>query len=225
MARRAGDLFAKNAAWLHRLKLCVTFGTPHRGAGLAEHPDRTAGALVLLAWSTRCWSEIAALLAYIEARGDLQGIADLVPPSVEDSFLMKLQAEESAHAPTGARRLPILAVGGDFVQPTRAGRLERLAWNVVRVRFGHLVNDGVVSRDSALAAASHGAAVDVQANHFGYFDGAGDNLTGIDQAIARIWEVFGLASVIGPLMSSPPTGGIDVEEDIVRIGDTELPRR
>jgi hypothetical protein len=69
-------LYERAEEWADRLCCCITFGTPHAGVALAEHPDRKMGAY-MLSGITR--GELAAytdIAAYIEQRGTIEGIED-----------------------------------------------------------------------------------------------------------------------------------------------------
>ena len=100
------------ADWKDRIKLCVTFGTPHEGAELAEHPLKMVAAYLMVMAGTGTVISLARVLAVYRNRKRFDGIEDLRPDS---EFFTKLKTEEIKAAPRAkTRALDIHAVGGVF---------------------------------------------------------------------------------------------------------------
>lgn len=151
--------------WHPRLRGCVTFGTPHDGAELAENGDELIGKLILMrnvAKEAGFIPLIDALFA-VKGRKSLDGITDLRPRSNGGSFLRKLKKAEGRLArKAGAQPLPLYAVGGNAKASGLAGVLSRRY-------FGGAANDLVVPFASATPAAAEKTA-EALCDHFGYFN-------------------------------------------------------
>lgn len=163
--RTAVELMEINKkVWKRRLRGCVTFGTPHDGAELAENANELLGKLLLM----RTMAKQAGLVPLVDAllavkgRKALDGITDLCPGSEKGAFLNKLKSSEWRLAKkAGAVPLPLFAVGGKADRVGFAGMLSRRY-------FSGAANDLVVPYTSATpeAAKKTGEAV---CDHFGYF--------------------------------------------------------
>jgi pimeloyl-ACP methyl ester carboxylesterase len=151
-------------AWKRRLRGCVTFGTPHNGAELAENANELIGKLLLI----RAMAKQAGLVPLVDAllavkgKKALDGIADLCPGSEKDAFLRKLKHSEWRLAKKiGAVPVPLFAVGGKANSTGLADRLSRRYFNGA-------ANDLIVPYASATPdAAEHTA--EMVCNHFEYF--------------------------------------------------------
>jgi DNA-directed RNA polymerase subunit K/omega len=109
-------------SWRQQIRGCVTFGTPHLGAALAESPEEMAPILAMLAVREGCknvWS-VADVLTYYGAGGEFHGIHDLKPQSQQpaDGFFAKLNELES-----DGGRVDLMAVGGTKEPSTWVSRL------------------------------------------------------------------------------------------------------
>lgn len=117
LARKAVQfLHGRQAAdWNDRVKLCVTFGTPHEGADLAEHPLKGVAAYLIAVSGTGTPTSLARVLAVYGRRKEFEGIEDLRPDS---EFLRELAGTEFFMAPrASARPLKIRPVGGIYKGP------------------------------------------------------------------------------------------------------------
>ena len=102
----------KAADWTDRIKSCITFGTPHEGAELAEHPLTYAASYLLVMAGTRSAVSLARVLSVYRGRGQFEGIEDLRP---DGAFLDGLKASEIGSGPIGkANALRVQAVGGQI---------------------------------------------------------------------------------------------------------------
>jgi len=153
------------ARWQPRLRGCVTFGTPHEGAELAESGDEMIGKLLLM----KTVASQAGLVPLIDAlyavkgRKSLEGITDLRPRSNGGTFLRRLKrAEARLTKRPGAMPVRLYAVGGNASASGLTGMLSRRY-------FGGAANDLVVPCASATPAAAETTAV-ASCDHFGYFN-------------------------------------------------------
>jgi putative serine esterase DUF676 len=163
--RTAVELMEINKkGWKPRLRGCLTFGTPHDGAELAENGNELIGKLLLM----RTMAKQAGLIPLIDAlfavKGQkaLDGITDLCPRSEKGAFLRALKKSESRLAKkAGAVPLPLFAVGGKANSTGLGGRLSRRY-------FGGAANDLVVPYASATPEAAQNIG-EAACDHFGYF--------------------------------------------------------
>jgi hypothetical protein len=163
--RTAVDLMRFNRKqWRPRLRGCITFGTPHDGAELAEDGDELIGKLILMRTIAKQAGVIPLIDALFAVKGSkaLAGITDLRPGSDGGTFLQKLKDAESRLAKkAGAVPLPLCAVGGKAVPVGIAGRLSRRY-------FDGAANDLVVPFASATPESAEQTA-EIACDHFGYF--------------------------------------------------------
>ena len=150
--------------WHPRLRGCITFGTPHDGAELAEDGNELIGKLILM----RTMAKQAGLIPLIDAlfavKGQkaLDGITDLCPRSDKGTFLRELKKTESRLArKAGAVPLPLFAVGGKADSTGLAG------WLSLRY-FSGAASDLVVPFASATPEAAENTG-EAACDHFGYF--------------------------------------------------------
>jgi len=152
------------ARWQPRLRGCVTFGTPHEGAELAESGDEMIGKLLLMktAASQAGLVPLIDALYAVKGRKSLEGITDLRPRSNGGKFLRRLKrAEARLTKRAGAMPVRLYAVGGNASATGLTGMLSRRY-------FGGAANDLVVPCASATPAAAETTAV-APCDHFGYF--------------------------------------------------------
>jgi hypothetical protein len=116
VARKVAVIMHKRGGkWVDKVKLCVTFGTPHQGADLAAHPYRFMGAYAAVMSQGRNVLSIYRLLSYYAQQKVFEGTDDLRPANAQGKFLRELEQEERDDAPPGRlRSLNILPVGGSY---------------------------------------------------------------------------------------------------------------
>jgi hypothetical protein len=110
----ATKLYTNSMKWKDQLRGCVTFGTPHQGAGLAAYPHRFLGTFVVGGHTfqqNKSLSSLVGTLLYSERYGT-QGIEDLRPPKEGGDFLTELSSQERKQEEGKLRALNIFAVGG-----------------------------------------------------------------------------------------------------------------
>src|SRR5262249_29268708 len=149
-----------------RLLGCVTFGTPHNGAALAELPESFFGLLVTgqALHSTGCYASLSDALWYCSQRPAIEGIRDLRPLGAESNFLRNLIDSEENDAPAGReRRLEIFAIGGEVAPP--GNFWARLASHA----FGDSHHDLIVEKSSTTPT-DIALKVDTACDHFSYFE-------------------------------------------------------
>jgi Putative serine esterase (DUF676) len=209
VARAAFEkLCAKDKIWENRVCLCVTFGTPHAGIALAEHPDRQLGAYVLAGLTRKHLATFVDMAAYLEQRGKVDGIDDLRPASAPNKpFLRELEALEWKSAPRGhKRRLPIYAVGGVVRLGNAPGplleRLGRLYDAYHAFYTGQTEHDLVVPFSSATAADDGHSEIKTTCDHFSYFSDDFCGRQATEAIILELWKRFGLANHIAPFCRS-----------------------
>jgi hypothetical protein len=166
VARSAAEkLFAKSQLWEKRLCGCVTFGTPHEGAMIAELPsEQLVGRFVQIMALRRTESvpSIFNLAVYQEQNKGFPGIQDLRPARTGGKFLSTLRQQEIEKAGAGKqRRLDIFAIGGHTTQPTKTSQLiERI--------FGDNEHDLVVETSSSISRYLPHSEI-VECDHVSYF--------------------------------------------------------
>lgn len=218
VARAAAEkLYVKNKKWERRICSCITFGTPHTGVALAEHPDRRLGAYVLSGLSRKDLAAFIDMAAYLEQRTRVEGIEDLQPPNApNEPFLRKLERLEWEKAPAGRlRRLDIYAVGGVAKLGATGGPLlERLGrlYEIYQAYYaGESEHDLVVPFSSATAANRANSAHEPiridNCDHFSYFSDEACKSEAFSTAIRSLWDCFGLTDAIAPFLKEPPGGG------------------
>jgi hypothetical protein len=195
-------LLRKDPDWIGRVCGAVTFGTPHRGAPFAEHPDRHLGVTLMTGWSRRQIAAVLDMAAYVESRGNMEGIADLRPPSAAGKpFIRELEEAELAASPAGKSSvLNVLAVGGVVESGARPEELKDRLVGLFRAyaeSYGGIEeHDLVVPWSSAAAAnADRDGPVRTTCDHFSFFAGhcAGD---AHELVLRRVNEWFALDEVI-----------------------------
>jgi hypothetical protein len=195
-------LYKRAQQWVDRLCCCITFGTPHAGVGLAEHPDRKMGAYML---SGMTQGELAAytdIAAYIEQRGIIEGIEDLRPASApEHPYLRSLEDDEWKIPPPPrgrVRQLQIYAIGGIAPTGDPKGalklRLGRYYSHWYSYYSGETRHDLVVPLASATAGNEGRSPQHMDCDHFHYFKGDNPASEPVTEAISLIWETTGLAN-------------------------------
>ena len=183
VARAVASYLLKNAAWWDLLRGIVTFGTPHRGAALAEAPDQMAAvvAVVSAVQGSGTVMGVADVLAYIKNGGTFEGIRDLQPAegAIDSSvsFLKGLQERELEDG-----TLPLLAFGGIAAPNSFIAR-------VVGRQLGSSEHDHIVERSSTIPNALTG--VGTACNHFQYFATTPGNKSNLDHAAQQIVKWLG----------------------------------
>jgi len=190
------------ARWQARLRGCVTFGTPHDGAELAESGDEMIGKLLLM----KTVANQAGLIPLVDAlyavkgRKSLDGITDLRPRSNGGRFLRRLKrAEARLTKRPGTLPVRLYAVGGNANTTGFTGMLSRRY-------FGGASNDLVVPCASATPAAAEVTA-EAQCDHFGYFSAAEMRTDAAARAVDFVCALLGTATKARPARAN---GGIPV---------------
>jgi hypothetical protein len=180
VARQAAEFLYQEDAkksepvWNHRLRLCLTFGTPHLGADLAEAPSEFVGAFVAhaSARATRSIASLVDVLSYRCAHDGFPGIEELKP---EGDFLGKLEELEKGVSPN----VKIVAIGG-------RARITGAQTAIARRVFGDSDHDLVVRLHSSLPGfLDLEQRIETDCNHFEYFDEASQKGV-LDQVSARV---------------------------------------
>jgi pimeloyl-ACP methyl ester carboxylesterase len=150
-----------------KIRSCVTFGTPHLGAELAENPGSLIASIALLKASIadKSIASLVDMLSCVSEGGDFPGIRDLCPASTSDTWLAKLQTDEGLYPD---ERFDLFAVGGtkhpdDVMQLIAEFGMNRL--------IGNSPSDLVVRKDSSLPLLGRrdSQTHSVSCDHFGYF--------------------------------------------------------
>lgn len=93
---------------------CITFGTPHQGAALAEIPLDLVAALLVIGKKAKNHLSLFRVLAYYAQQHFFPGLEDLKRAPIGGEFLQELWDEERAMASSqGLRLMDIYSVGGD----------------------------------------------------------------------------------------------------------------
>lgn len=144
VARKAISILQGREAedWNGRIKLCVTFGTPHSGAALAQHPLTLVAAYSAIMAKTRTAVSLARVLAAYRSKGAFEGIDDLKPDS---SFLSDLRIAEikSASSDSSAPRI-LRPVGSSYSGGQQIKR------NVISLLLRDAEHDLIVPMKSSL---------------------------------------------------------------------------
>jgi pimeloyl-ACP methyl ester carboxylesterase len=162
--RTAVQLLKASDLWRSRLRGCVTFGTPHEGAELAENADELLGKLLLLRTVKQAGAlPLVRALQTVRQFKTLPGITDLRPRKNGGDFLDRLmEAEKDLTGEPGAIPMPVFAVGGRAAANGVAG------WLTNRF-FDDAPHDLVVALDSSAPEHMESRA-EVTSDHFSYFD-------------------------------------------------------
>ena len=146
-----------------KVKLCVTFGTPHRGAELAAHPYRFLGAYAGLMSQERNALSVYRPLSYFAQQREFEGIDDLRPAEAHGEFLRELEYDERELAPPKRlRNLKVLTVGGIYRDR------KRHLMSMMTHLLGTTEQDLVVRKKSTVPNTFPGGAV-TMCSHFEYF--------------------------------------------------------
>ena len=185
--RTAVELIEVNAQWQQRLRGCVTFGTPHEGAELAERGDELLGKVLLLltVGQKAGYVPLVDALWTVRNRDKLPGIKDLRPRTNGGKFLRQLRrAESRLTKKAGGVPIPLFAVGGNA---TVAGIL---GWASRRF-FGNTPNDLVVTLPSTIPSTLRSSA-ETNCDHFGYFAADEMRKAHAEGALQFLADAFGL---------------------------------
>lgn len=198
----AATLFEAHDAWGKALTGLITFGTPHLGAGIAEHALKDLATYFLLLQSTKKVVSLVDVLVYLDAR-TAEGIEQLKPAqatteSRPGTFVSELFDRERKWRDkiTGRRRPPIMAVGGKLDEAALTSWRKRAASAFLGRWLGKAEHDLVVELASSTAGRldAEVAAV-VGCDHFGYFEGMATAASVLDFVLGRIWAQLDLAKV------------------------------
>jgi hypothetical protein len=180
------ELLEVNAQWQPRIRACVTFGTPHDGAELAEFGDELLGKIMLLQTVRRQagYVPLVDALWTVYDRRKLPGITDLRPRKNGGEFLRRLRKAEGRLAKkAGAVPVPLFAVGGNAQLDGMTGWLSRRF-------FGATPHDLVVTVPSS-APSDLAPTAETTCDHFSYFtrvemnkQHAGEAVRFLQQALA-----------------------------------------
>lgn len=149
---------------------CVTFGTPHHGAELAENPESLIAMIAFLKASVRDnpVASIFDMLCCFVQDDSFPGIRDLRPVSTEEDWLYKLQDREEKLPPGTMMRL--LAIGGT----THASGLgQRITESMARSLIGEVGSDLIVKESSSCPRRISNLELHrepVSCHHFSYFE-------------------------------------------------------
>lgn len=229
VARATAELlFTKNPKWLSRIRGAVTFGTPHNGAELAEHPERAIGEFMLVGFGAQSLLGIVDGLAYLGNRGTLEGVRDLRPSDApEPNFLLRLQQKEVSNSSEGPHRLPIVAIGGAYSgSGSNEPFIRRAARSYMRCYTGEDKNDLVVTLSSAQGGNTLGVPQAWNCDHFSYFDGKECTQEHFGAVIKHLWEMLGLANAAGKVIGETgkdPEGGIKRDKNTLVIKGVRVP--
>jgi pimeloyl-ACP methyl ester carboxylesterase len=171
VAHSRGGLVARSAITQlkkHRpsvnIRSCVTFGTPHLGAELAENPGSLILSVALLkaAKDGKSGASLLDALSCFSEKGDFPGIRDLCPPSSSATWINQLQLDEGLYPD---EVVDLFAVGGakapeNFTQLIATHRV-----------IGNGPNDLVVRQESSLPLLGRPTSEQhsVSCDHFSYF--------------------------------------------------------
>lgn len=236
VARAAAVKLASGAYgdFVERIRLIVTFGTPHEGSPLAEHDARTLGTYFLLLNATGTAASVLDVLTYLGARSG-EGILDLKPIGAATaerprSYTYQLLEDERSAAGRLGRPLrvtPVVAIGGNVGRIENPTRLQRAAMRFVRWHAGAADHDLVVPLDSSLSAdLPPSAQLTVPCNHFGYFPA--DNVptgvaAGLDlAALCVLAEIPELDQRIRKILAERKGGEVYRKGDKLIVGEVAV---
>jgi pimeloyl-ACP methyl ester carboxylesterase len=161
----AVKLCERNQNWRGRVRGCVTFGSPHMGAELAETPSyfQSVFLTALWAWNGHHPLSLSDALWYLESVDPpIRGIADLRPITNGGEFLSLLRESERRQGGAASERwLDVLAIGAQ-------ARADGLGPSVVRRLLGGSDNDLVIRLESAAPPRFH-ETFQTDCDHFSYF--------------------------------------------------------
>jgi pimeloyl-ACP methyl ester carboxylesterase len=175
VAHSRGGLVARSAITLLRrlrpsvnIRRCVTFGTPHLGAELAENPGSLIFSVALLKTGNdgKSGASLLDALSCFSEKGDFPGIRDLCPPSSGARWLDQLQHDEGLYPD---EMVDLFAVGG---AKTPKNFMQHIAESAMHRIIGNGPNDLVVRQESSLPPLGRPTSEQhaVSCDHFGYFD-------------------------------------------------------
>ncbi len=194
LARATAQELFDRQSWKDRLKGCVTFGSPHKGAKLASNPLRNAGGYALVYRATGSLKAFDSLLIYLHHKKRIDGIDDLAPVGNPVSrFLEQLEASEKHFK----NRPEITAIGGDVSGLSPKGsmlkkKLMSLMYWGTKATVGGRHHDKVVPTSSA-APTWADYKTTVKVDHFSYFDKEDEeSAAGIKSGLYAIQRAFDL---------------------------------
>lgn len=190
--------------WVDNIGGIVTFGTPHEGAAIAEpgfKSGREAAVYLMMLNGTKQATSIGDVLTLVGERVP-EGIEDLKAFNAstkerEKSFSATLLEKESKVMwPNGMNRPNMLIVGGKLGVAQKDVWRRRLAAGFMSHKLGHDSHDLVVELSSSTSdVVEPVVTVQVDSDHFSYFDGEGRSKWAVDAAVAFVWTL--LAPEIG----------------------------
>ena len=166
VARKAAVIMQEQGGpWGDKVRLCVTFGTPHRGAALAESTFQYVAAVASYMNGTGQIMSACRVLDYYGSTKRFEGIDDLRPVNAPGSdFLGELMEDERKAAKPAARRLDIMPVGSIY-----SGKKRRWARFMSGI-LGTEEHDLVVAKKSSLPGKSFPEGELSRCGHSEYFD-------------------------------------------------------
>ena len=196
VARRAAEYLYEDDRrhdtnrWKGLLRICVTFGTPHDGAELAEVPGQLLASLIMYGIHRRGASlySLVDVLSVWDQHNGVPGVENLKPRRAGNDFLTTLEDLEGI-----APQLPIVAVGGE----AERGWL----WNRL---LGDAAHDHIVLQRSALPTfVGPDRQLKTRCDHFKYFDDPQQREV-LDDVTARVISSLKMAPAITAADMSTP---------------------
>jgi len=187
------------ANWVDRIGGIVTFGTPHLGAAIAEpgfKSGREAAVYLMMLNGTKKAASIGDVLTLIGERA-VEGIEDLKAFDAstndrENSFAAGLLDKEQAlQWPNGGNRPDTLVVGGRLSVAQKTAWRRKLVAGFMTHKLGRDDHDLVVELSSSIPDLfDANFTVQVESDHFSYFDGKGRSKWAVDAAVAFVWKLL-----------------------------------
>jgi hypothetical protein len=168
LARKVAVMMQEQGGqWTDKVKLCVTFGTPHLGAALAANQYRFMGAFASVTSTDQKMLSIYRLLSYYAKEKAFEGIDELRPAEVrptdpQGNFIRQLVEQERLAGKPDLRKLNILPAGGIYRGSNR--HLIRLITHML----GTADHDLVVEKKSSVPE-FFPPGESVTCSHFEYF--------------------------------------------------------
>jgi pimeloyl-ACP methyl ester carboxylesterase len=185
--------------WADHVAGIVTYGTPHEGAAIAEpgfRGGREAAVYLMMLSGTRQATSIADVLTIVGERVP-EGIEDLKAFDAstkerEKSFVATLLEKESTVMwPNGGNRPEMLIVGGKLGASQKDTWRQRLAAGFVSHKLSDADHDLVVELSSSRSGdVDPAVSIQVESDHFSYFDGDGRSGAAVDAAVALVWTLL-----------------------------------
>lgn len=175
--------------WADKVKLCVTFGTPHLGAALAANEYRFMGAFASVTSTDQKVLSIYRLLSYYAKEKAFEGIDELRPADVrstdpQGNFLRELVEQERLAGKPALLKLNILPIGGIY----RGSK--KHVFRLVTKMLGTTDHDLVVEKKSSVPQ-FFPAGESVTCSHFEYFSPSQESSDQFRRAVAAVRQALG----------------------------------